>query len=501
MSLKNRKSVLALVEQIDSKPIAPTNSNQYLALQQGFSFSPEFAELENAELKNSIGRAKTIMGVESPTFSNSHYLRASGVEGQAPNFGLLLKSLLGSQIVNAVEYDTVAGTTDSSIQLGLGEAANFVKGQALLVKDTVNGYSIRNVLELDLALDTIELSQPVANAITDGTLLGKAITYQAESEGHPSLSIWGYRANGGAVELISDAKVSELGVEIAAGELINGSYTLAGIEYFFNPIEIVAGQTFVDIEIEGAVTISVSLKEGFYKDPHDLAESLTQLLQAGGASDLVVTYDDEGKFVFSKDAGSLDLLLDTGVNAANSAWNALGFIDLSADLTGALEYTSEVELEYEAPQSPQFDDAEPLVAKHNEVIIGDKDVSACFGARSLNLTVTNEVARQPNLCAPTGFKGQENTSRLVTIAVMATLQKHEAKFFRKFRKNENVQFTFNAGQRAGGQWKAGSCVNVFSPSMTISQWSLTDEDDIVVLEMQLTAYVKKNDKEFFINFL
>lgn len=501
MSLKNRKSVLALVEQTNSKPVAPTSGNDYLALQQGFSFSPEFAELENAELKNSIGRAKTIMGVESPTFSNSHYLRASGIEGQAPNFGLLLKSLLGSQRVAGVEYDTEAGTTDSVIQLAVGEAENFVKGQALLVKDTVNGYSIRNVLEIDLVTDQIELSHPVANAITEGSLLGKAITYQTESEGHPSLSVWGYRANGGAVELISDAKVSELGVEIAAGELINGSYTLAGIEYFFNPIEIVAGQTFVDIEIEGPELISVSLKEGFYKDPHDLAESLTQLLQAGGASDLEVTYGDDGKFHFVKEAGDLALLLDTGANVANSAWAALGFDDLSDDLDGVLEYESQVELEYEAPHSPQFDNAEPLVAKHNEVIIGDKEVSGCFGARSLNLTVTNEVVRQPNLCAPTGFKGQENTSRLVTIAVMATLQKHEAKFFRKFRKNENVQFTFNAGQRAGGQWKAGSCVNVFSPSMTISQWSLTDEDEIVVLEMQLTAYVNNNNKEFFINFL
>lgn len=498
--LKNRKSVLALVEQVDSKPVAPSQSTDYLALQTGFEFTPEFEELENSELKNSIGMAKRVIGSESPTYSGSHYLRHSGVEAQAPDFGLLLKSLLGDSVIAAMEYSTQAGTTAEQIQLGVAEASNFHVGQALLVKDSVNGRSIRNVLSVDTDNDILELANPLSVAPADDTDLGRAVSYRAQSEGHPSLSIWGYRANGGAVELISDAKVSELSVEVAAGQLINGAYSLSGIEYFFNPIEIVEDEEWLDFT-DGVAEVNVKLKTGFYKDPHDLAEAVTQLLRDAGSTDITVTYDDQGKFQFVSEGATFDLLLSTGANAAESAWSAFGFNDTSSDLNGALTYESELELSYEAPQSPEFDSAEPVVAKHNEVIIGDKSDSECFAARSLTCTIANELARQPNLCAPTGFKGQENTSRTVTIDVVSTLKKHEAKNFERFRKNMNVQFMFNAGERAGGEWKAGKCLNMFSPTMTISSLALAEDSEIVTLNMTLMAYVQKGQEEFFVNFL
>ena len=96
MALQTRNSALAVMKEVtEGTPVAPSASSDYVALQDDFSMSPSFNVLANAELKASIGTAKPILGSENPTASFSHYLRSSGVEGQAPNFGTMLEAAYG----------------------------------------------------------------------------------------------------------------------------------------------------------------------------------------------------------------------------------------------------------------------------------------------------------------------------------------------------------------------------------------------------------------------
>ena len=93
-SILTRSTVVALMkETTEGTPVPPGASTDYVAIQDDFKMTPSFDVLTNAELKSSIGKSQPILGAEHPSASFSHYLRSSGVAGQAPNYGKLLESL------------------------------------------------------------------------------------------------------------------------------------------------------------------------------------------------------------------------------------------------------------------------------------------------------------------------------------------------------------------------------------------------------------------------
>jgi hypothetical protein len=497
--MKNRKSVVALVlETTEGTPVSPTSATEYTALQEGFEFNPSFTELESAELQDSIGPAKTILGVEQPTMSFSHYLKHSGVEGQAPDYGILLHSLLGQKTVNSTQRVTAAASTVTVVKVPAGIGANFRKGQALLVKDAVNGYSIRNILSI--ATDDLTLVHALSLAPAAGVSLGKAIHYEAVSEGHPSLSVWGYRANGGAVELIAGAKVTEMAIDIVAGELINAQFTMGGTSYFFDPIEITASSKYLDFN-EGGASLAAVVNTGFYKDPHELATTLEAAMNALATANITVTYSDStGKYTIVSDGATFELEWNTGANTANSIGAKIGF-SLAADDTGGLTYTSDTALSLAAPQTPSYDQTSPVVAKSNEVLLGTQSQIVCFKARSVSINVTNEQERQPDLCADSGFEGTENTKRSVTFNIVSTLTQYEAKKYSQFRNGDTIAFAYNLGDKVGGNWVAGKCVNLCAPFATITNFKLGDANGVTTLEMSVRAYVNSGASEFHINYL
>ena len=143
-SIQTRSSVLAIVKETTEGTLKkPSAATDFIALQDAFTMAPNVNSLENAELKNSLGKAKSILGAEAPTAELSHYLRHSGVEGQAPNYGLLLEAALGAVSTASTEYDTVSSSTTSLLKVNTGEGATFERGEALLIKDATNGYRIR----------------------------------------------------------------------------------------------------------------------------------------------------------------------------------------------------------------------------------------------------------------------------------------------------------------------------------------------------------------------
>jgi len=145
MAEQNRNSRLAIVEEVtEGTLVEPSVGTEFIALQAGFAFAPNFENLENDEIRASIGRSKSILGLERPDASFNHYMRASGVEGTAPGFRLLLKAVFGSENVNSTERTTTAGSTVSVIELAAG-GSDFARGRALLIKDGTNGFSVRNV--------------------------------------------------------------------------------------------------------------------------------------------------------------------------------------------------------------------------------------------------------------------------------------------------------------------------------------------------------------------
>lgn len=499
--ISNKKSVLAIVEEtVEGTPARPNADTDYTALQEGFTLSPQFETLSNSEIRASIGKAKDELGAENPSFSFSHYIKASGVVADAPDFGLLLKSCLGAVKIDGAERDLIAGSTISALNVDVGEGENYERGQAIL-SQVAGAFQIRNVLNVED--DVLNLAQNLSGAPAATTLIGRAVLYKVLDEGHPTFTTWLYRGNGGAIEMVAGCRVTEMSLEAVANQYINGQFTIGGVSYYFNPIKIAATNKYLDYtDDDGAHSVSIAEQE--YKDPHELAEALQAAIDSLVPSDAItVAYvDATGMFtIASPTAAVFELNGFSGANAANTILTTLGFDVSAADLTGALTYTSGTAQSWAAPHTPNLDDSNANVAKAVEVMMGDADDVACFGAQRVSIRVGNTKTDIPDLCETSGKSGSIITAREVTIDVTALLKKHDADRAKRFRKGEKTMFTFNFGVKQGGQWKKGSCVNVFVPTASITSFEVADQDGLAILNTTLTGYIEDGNGEFYMNFI
>lgn len=494
-SIQTKNSVLSIKkETTEGEPIKPDAATDYIALQDDFTMSGGFNLLSNAELKASIGAAKPIIGGEAPTASFSHYLRASGVAGQEPNYGVLLEAALGDKIVAGTEYDTVAGSTVSALKVGVGEGVQFERGQAVLIKDATNGYRIR---ALDGASgDDLSLSFVTPVATPAAVNLGKCVLYKPANSSHPTLTLWHYLGQGGALQAMAGSRVTSASFDISAGELINASYSLEGVGYYFDPIEVLLNQNNVVFDI-GAGNITASIQPKLYKTPIELADAVAAAMTSKAGVAISVSYDNSnGKFTVSKASGTLAIKWGSG---ANSIGSTLGF---ATDDTGALSYESDVAIDFSSPHAPVFDDADPLAAKDNEVMIGLQSEYACFKASTVSMTIDTPKADIPSVCSASGVSGSIIQSRAVKVTVSALLEQYDAKQFERFRSNTEVKFQYSFGVKTGGNWTAGKAGCLYIPTATISSFNVTDANGLAQLDLELTAFVNASgDGEVFVAFV
>jgi len=499
-STRNRR-VAIKVETTEGTPVAPTAATDYIASQDDFAMEPAFENLDNAEIRASIGPSKSIVGLENPTASFSHYLRHSGVEGQAPNYSDLVQAVFGAEEVEGTEYDTVAGSTTTVVNVDSGEGVNFQRGQPLLIKDGANGYSIRPIQSI--STDALTLGFALSSAPASGVDLGKAVLYYPANEDHQTLTLWHYVGNGGAVEMMAGSRIVDMSVSASAGELINANYSLEGIAYYWDPIEIESTDTYLDFTDDDS-TYAAQISAKFYKDPHQLAAALTTAMNATGTTQThAVTYNNStGKFNIANTTGStLSLLWNTGGNAANTVGDKIGF-SVAADDTGATDYDSDNAQSYASPQTPSFDDADPLVAKNQVVFVGDQGDNVCFKPSTVDISISTPKANINDICAESGRSGSVITERAVTVSVTALLEQYDADKFRRMRENSDTRFMYSFGSKSGGNWEAGKCGCFYIPTATVSAMSLEDQDGLVAMSLDLTAYVDNDGNgEIYLGFV
>lgn len=490
-----RKSIMAIRKEVTTgTPLLPSAGTDFVALQDGFEMISEFETLENNELSPNVGQKAPILGIEAPTASVSHYFRHSGTEGTAPNYDELVESAIGEKVAahateRLLDSGSTAGTASAAALLEFlaGQGADFERGKAVLLKDSVNGYAIRNIESI--ATDTATLGFNLSGAPAAGVATGRAVLYKP-SDTPPSLTLALYRANGAALEVVSGARVSELSLEATAGELLNMSFSMEGTKYHFNPIEITASTDTIDFNDGGVKVATVASK--VYQDPHELAAAL-QIAMNGVSSGITVSYNDSGanagKFTIAKASGTLSLLWNTGANTAQTIGTKLGF-SVAADDTGFLTYTSDNVQVWASPYTPSVDaNSQPLVVKASELMIGDFSDFGCSSAQSFTLTVTNTLQNVIDICEESGVSEKLLSAREVVASLVLTLQRHDADKFRRFRTGDDIRLAFNGGIKEGGNWVAGRCVNVYMPQAKVSAYSVTDTDGIVTIEMDVTGYV------------
>ncbi len=487
-------------ETTEGTPVVPAAAGDFIATQDDFSMSPQTDVLENAELRSSIGRAKPVLGNENPTASGSFYLRHSGVEGTKPNYHYLLEGAFGTETTHGTERNTVANSTTTLIKVDSGEGAEFSRGHPLLIKDGTNGYAIRPVHSV--STDDLTIGFALANAPASGVDLGDAIFYSPANSGHPSLCLWHYLGNQGAIQMGAGFKVTSMDITINAGEYINANYSLEGLEYFFNPIVIGSTNKYIDWTDDGG-TEAASVAEGTYKDPHELAAAIAAAMNAETDETITCVYSDStGKFTIATSTSAvLSLLWNDGTNAANSIATTIGFATAAND-TSATTYTSDNAISLAAAYTPSYDSADPLVAKNMEVLIGDGTETTSFEPDTITINVANTRAVKGSVAAASGRSGSIITERAVTINVTGYLQQYDVDKYRRYRAGTETRFLANAGTKTGGNWVAGTCVSFYAPTTTVTAFNITNQDGLVKIEFELQAYVDTNGNgEVYLGFV
>lgn len=481
---------MAIVEETTEGTVAfPTAGTDYLALQSGFSTELNFERLTNEELKASLGKSQDVVGFESPTASLSHYIRHSGTEGQAPQSGFskLFKAVYGAEEVNATEYDTVAGSTTTVINVDVGEGVNFAIGEAVLVKHASHAWEIAVIKSI--SSDALTLLFALQNAPAVGTNLGKAVSYRAAEENFPTLSVHDYRGNGGAYAVVAGARVVGMTIDGSAGEFINGSFELEGIGGYFDPIEIEATDTYLDFT-DDAGTHAAIITAKVYKTPIELASALQTAMQAVTTETPTVTWSNTtGKFTIANTGALFSLLWSTGANTANTVGDKIGFV-ITSDDTGALTYDSDTEQDWSSPQTPAFDSpGTPLVAKNNQIRLGLQSDNVCFSTRSISYELAVPKVDVLSMCAETGKEASLPNEREITVSIVANLEKHKADLFEALRNNTAVAFQWNFGNKLGNNWIAGESGCVHVKDASIVTHILSDNDGLVTLDIEVSGFV------------
>jgi hypothetical protein len=506
MAELQRASVFGIKEETTAGTLIELDSaGLFIPLRVGFSITPEIEELTSDEVVNDIGASKSLTGKENPSGVHGAYLKHSEVEGTAPETEVLYKSCFGSQTDNATEYDTVAASTTSVVKVDAAEGANFAVGQALLVKDGTNGYSIRNVASI--STDDLTVNFNLANAPASGVNLGKANFFSPAASGHPSFSAWMYTANAGAVQAIAGCRTSGITMTMAAGQQAEVEFSYTGSAYYFNPIIITSANKYLDIT-DDTGTVVATLTEQVYASPHDLADEIATkctAASAGSGSDTITcTYSNStGKFTIVSDASPFSILWKTGTHGADNAddhvGTTIGFSD-SADDSGAQTYTSDAAISFAAGYTASYDDADNIVVKDCELMIGSATENTCRKAATVGFEIATPTVDVESICASTGVSEKLINSREVTMTATLVLERYEAGLFDKYINNETTQVMMNIGPKSGGNWVAGKCVNIFMGNASITTHSIVG-DDFAQIELTAKGFVSSTKKDVYLSFI
>lgn len=504
MAFNNNASRLYVVEETTAGTLkAPSAGSEAVALQPGFEFNPGTETQQNEELRASVGPSKSILGLERPTASMAHYMRGHGTQGSTPDFHLLWKSIFGSTSANGTERVTTTGSSTTVVEAAAG-GSDWAKGKAVLVKMAT--YEIRPVDSV--SSNSLTLGFALNNAPGSGISLGKCVNYTPVNSGHPTLSLWLYRANESNIEAIAGALVTQLDIEVDVGSLINMSFQAQGTKFCFNPFIITASNKYIDITTDNVTDDPATVAEGIYHTPQELCAAIVSALSA---ADPLETFTcnfsrTTGKFTIATTTSStFSLLWKTGAHGSDNTdthiGTLLGFSDAAND-TGSTSYLADNAQSYADAQTPALDSSDPLVAKDMEVLLGDRSdyIRPCI--QTMRASIALETSDVRCLNASSGVSGKVVRRRTCSIEMQFTLEKHEADIFDRYFNNTETKWCFNWGPKVGGNWVAGKSGCLYSPQGSISAIRVQEADGIVVFSATFSPYVDSSgNPEIYANLL
>jgi len=230
---KKTASVFLTEEVAEGTPVAPSAGNQAVGvLADGFTMDGEKELVERNLLRNGISKQTPLTGIKSASVSIGVEASANKVAGGAPEYDLLMKSALGGKHQVTAEVISLDTHTTSKIFMEAVDAAKFMAGEMVLVKQTgAYHFSPIKSITIDGADSFIELVVPAASAFSNSVAVEKVTTYYGANSGHSSLTVTSWLE--GIVKMqASGNKVASMALEgFEVGQLPSFSFSLQGSDY------------------------------------------------------------------------------------------------------------------------------------------------------------------------------------------------------------------------------------------------------------------------------
>ena len=518
--IAQRRSVAALVlKNFEGMLEKPTKGEQFLAIQPDFALNPNFTTTENVELKDDIMSGKNIVTGEAPTGTMSHYLVGSGTAGKAPEYGAFLQASFGGYRSLSAEQTLVAGSTVGVLKLSTAGAAMFKKGDAALIKDTVNGWSVRPVQSVSGT--DVTLGFNLEKAPGTGVKVGRFLTYFPISDNLPVFDIWHYIGGGeSGVENVQDCRVTSISMAANAKDLINASFSFEGTAYRFNEnytenfTLFSYNNKFYIRKTANGEPITVTLEAKSYADGDALAAEIQAKTRTQASISSFTAVFAAKKFTFDATAAFLpDFSLGSEAPEGNMALgDILGFSKESQagktpDATAKTSVNdAKMYRNYGHGLTEVYDDTDPIIARGQQVFIGDATDNICIDSSSVTIAVNTPKALITSICEESGNYRSLINSRSATISVSAHLEDDDRRFFDRFQKGTTTNFAFVAGKKTSEkgklQWKPGETFVFYGSPASITNWAITGSNDVYMLDLELTCYSSGDGKgSIFLSFV
>ena len=502
---QRRSTAAAVLKAFEGALQKPTSGTQFLAIQPDFSLAPNFTTTENVELKDDIMSGKNIVTGEAPTGTFSHYLTGSGTAGTPPEYGSIVQASFGGFRSLTTEQTLTAGSTTSLLKFtSAAVAANFKKGDACLVKDTTNGWSVRPVESVSGT--DVKLGFNLDNAPATGTKIGQFVTYFPLSDNIPVFDMWHYIGAGeSGVENIANCRVTGMSLTANAKDLINCTYSFEGTQYRFNKdfteqFRLFAyNNKFNVVNTQGGTRTSteVELTAQSYATGALLATEIqTKVSAITGLNSFRATFSNN-RFSFTSTAAYLLDFSGAGAvpEGAATLADVLGFesedVSGTAPSTGTKASTKNAQLyrDYGSGLTESYDDTDPIIARGQQIFIGDASNNICIDSSSVSINVNTPKALITSICQESGNYRSLISARSATVTVSAHLQDDDQRFFDTFQQGDTTQFCLVAGKKTvAGQWKPGETFVVYGSPASITSWAVTGSNDVYMLDLELTCY-------------
>lgn len=229
---KNRTKIAVVEETTEGVYEAPTLSTQYIQpLSDGFESTFEREEVSRDIITTELGKAKSKQGEKTATSSVPCELRASGVEGEEPDFDLLLQSLMPSRRQTATRITTGTGHTTTQLNVSDADVLTMEVGDSFVLLDAGN-HTVHVITEKDTtpAAANFTILPALSVAAPDNVEMSKCTTYFTSGSGHKSLSISMYLGDQKLQKSIGCRTVSMSLDNVSTGQIGSFNFSVEGLD-------------------------------------------------------------------------------------------------------------------------------------------------------------------------------------------------------------------------------------------------------------------------------